>query len=275
MTLGTGPLGREFGDTEGLTYVGGGKFVMAEERDRQAVLFTYARERPSPGAAYRPSTSARRSPTPASKASPPTRRPAASSPSRKQPLGIFQTGIDFDAGTATNGSPTTENPVNLFDPALAGLLDLADVFALSNLSTLNGYADSGHLLVLSQESGKIINVDRSGNDLQLTDDRLRPRQPARRRRPAARRPHDGRQRLPLRRERERRRGHGPPATLGLRALHRPEPGADRARPEQPDQLHRREHGTATRVKIADVVVTDDGLGTNRSPSPAPTRPSSK
>jgi uncharacterized protein YjiK len=76
-----------------------------------------------------------------------------------QPEGIFQTGIDFAAGTATNGSATTENSIDLFDPALAGLLDFADVFALSNLSTLNAYADSSHLLVLSQESGKIVNID--------------------------------------------------------------------------------------------------------------------
>src|SRR5262249_46282963 len=43
MTLapGNSPQGTTFYDTEGLTYVGGGKFVMAEERDRQAVLFTY------------------------------------------------------------------------------------------------------------------------------------------------------------------------------------------------------------------------------------------
>ncbi|MBC7936819.1 MAG: SdiA-regulated domain-containing protein, partial [Rhizobacter sp.] len=44
MTLATGgsPQGTEFYDPEGITYVGNGKFVMAEERDRQLVLFTYA-----------------------------------------------------------------------------------------------------------------------------------------------------------------------------------------------------------------------------------------
>jgi hypothetical protein len=34
---------------------------------------------------------------------------------------------------------------------------------LSNLKSLSGQADSGHLLVLSQESGKIVEVDRAGN----------------------------------------------------------------------------------------------------------------
>ena len=78
------------------------------------------------------------------------------------PQGIFQTAIDFDAGTATNGSATTENSANLFDPALLNVLDLADVFALSNLPSLTG-PQAGHLLVLSQESGRILlDVDRAG-----------------------------------------------------------------------------------------------------------------
>src|SRR5262249_52169025 len=44
MTLapGNSPQGTEFFDTEGLSYVGGGKFIMTEERNRQVVLFTYA-----------------------------------------------------------------------------------------------------------------------------------------------------------------------------------------------------------------------------------------
>ena len=44
MTLGLGssPQGTYFSDPEGLTYVGNGKFVMIEERYRQANLVTYA-----------------------------------------------------------------------------------------------------------------------------------------------------------------------------------------------------------------------------------------
>ena len=43
MTLAPGgsPQGTEFYDTEGITYVGGGQFVLVEERDRQVSLFTY------------------------------------------------------------------------------------------------------------------------------------------------------------------------------------------------------------------------------------------
>jgi uncharacterized protein YjiK len=166
MTLapGNSPQGTEFYDTEGLTYVGGGKFVMAEERDRQAVLFTYVAGGTLTrsavqtvklgttignigieGISYDPQTG------------------GFIAVKETQPEGIFQTGIDFAAGTATNGSPTTVNSTNLFDPALTGLLDFADIFSLSNLTSLNGQADSSHLLVLSQESGKIVEVDRSGN----------------------------------------------------------------------------------------------------------------
>ena len=53
------------------------------------------------------------------------------------------------------------NSINLFDPALAGLIDFADVFSLSNLPTLTG-PDASHLLVLSQESGKIVNIAAPG-----------------------------------------------------------------------------------------------------------------
>jgi uncharacterized protein YjiK len=43
MTLaqGASPQGTEFYDTEGITYIGNGQFVMAEERDRKLVKFTY------------------------------------------------------------------------------------------------------------------------------------------------------------------------------------------------------------------------------------------
>ena len=165
MTLaaGSSPQGTDFYDPEGITYIGNGKFVMTEERDRQLVQFTYAAGTTLSrsgaktvklgtfvnnigleGLSYDPQTG------------------GYICVKETQPEGIFQTGIDFDAGTATNGSPTTENSINLFDPALANLLDFADVFSLSNLPSLNGNADSSHLLVLSQESAKIVNIDRSG-----------------------------------------------------------------------------------------------------------------
>ncbi len=165
MTLapGSSPQGTDFYDTEGITYVGAGKFVMTEERYRQINLFTYVAGATLhhsdaqtvklgttigniglEGVTYDPATG------------------GYILVKEKDPQGIFQTGVDFVAGTATNGSPTTTNSTNLFNPSLAGLSDFSDVYALSNLPNLNGTSENNHLLVLSQESGQIVNIDRSG-----------------------------------------------------------------------------------------------------------------
>ncbi|HEY4330462.1 MAG TPA: SdiA-regulated domain-containing protein [Phycisphaerae bacterium] len=160
----TKPQGTYFYDTEGVTYVGGGKFVLVEERYRQANLFTYVPNTTLGGGnvqtvklgttignigiegmTYDPMTG------------------SYIAVKEKQPEGIFQTFIDFTAGTATNGSPTTVNSNNLFDPALLGVNDMSDVYALSNLSSLAGHDDYSHLLVISQESGKVVETDRAGN----------------------------------------------------------------------------------------------------------------
>ncbi len=166
MTLATGnsPQGTEFYDTEGLTYIGNGQFVMAEERDRQAVLFTYVAGSTLVRSATKTvklGTFVQNIGIEGISFDPQTNGYVAVK--EISPQGIFQTGIDFEAGTATNGSATTENSVNLFDPALANLLDFADVYALSNLPSLNGKSQYGNLLVLSQESGKIVNIDRTGH----------------------------------------------------------------------------------------------------------------
>jgi uncharacterized protein YjiK/2',3'-cyclic-nucleotide 2'-phosphodiesterase (5'-nucleotidase family) len=168
MTLASGnsPQGTTFYDPEGLTYVGGGKFAFVEERDRQVNLFTYTPNTTLTragvqtvklgttignigieGISYDPQTN------------------GFIAVKEITPEGIFQTTIDFAAGTASNGSPTTINSTDLFDPAKAGLGDFADVFALSNVAALNGKPDSGNLLILSQADGKIVEVDRTGNVL--------------------------------------------------------------------------------------------------------------
>jgi uncharacterized protein YjiK len=165
MTLAAGgsPQGTTFYDTEGITYIGGGEFVMTEERDRQLVRFTYAA-----------GTTLTRDDTKTVKLGTTigniglegvTNDPTSGgfvAVKETEPESIFQTGIDWDAGTATNGSAAATESTDLFNPALAGLGDFSDVFALSNLSTLSG-PESSHLLILSQESGKIVNVDRSGS----------------------------------------------------------------------------------------------------------------
>jgi uncharacterized protein YjiK len=165
MTLAPGgsPQGTEFYDTEGVSYVGGGKFVLIEERYRQANLFTYV-----------PGKTLQRADVQTVKLGTTigniglegvTWDPETAQyifVKEKDPRGIFQTAIDWAAGTATNGSPTTDESVNLFDPSLVSTLDFSDLFALSNLPSLAGDPTYDQLLIISQESGQIVQVDRSG-----------------------------------------------------------------------------------------------------------------
>jgi uncharacterized protein YjiK len=153
-----------FEDTEGLTYIGGGQFVLVEERLRQVSRFTYLGSGTltagsaevktvklgttvgnigMEGIGFDPQTGGYIGVKEAS------------------PQGIFQTGIDFTALTATNGSETTENPINLFDPALSGLSVFSDVFALSNVVSATA-GDAGELLIVSGPAGKVAQLSRAG-----------------------------------------------------------------------------------------------------------------
>lgn len=162
LAAGAGPGGNEFYDTEGISYIGGGEFVMTEERYRQAVKFTYAAN----DTLERADTSTVKLGTTIGNTGleDVTRDPISGSyifVKESDPQGIFATGINWAAGTATNGSPTTENSTNLFDPALVNMGDLSGVFAMANLSTLTG-ADIPNLLIISQESGKVKEVTPAG-----------------------------------------------------------------------------------------------------------------
>ena len=109
MTLATGTSSQntEFCDTEGLTYIGQGRFVMTEERDRQLIQFTYV-----------PETVLTRAAAQTVKLGTSIGNTGFEGPSYDPqnggyivvkeitPLGIFQTSIDFPARTASNGSPT-------------------------------------------------------------------------------------------------------------------------------------------------------------------------
>ena len=266
MTLapGSSPQGTTFYDPEGLTYIGGGQFVMTEERDRNAVRFTYDAGTTLTradaqtvtlgtfvgnvgleGLSYDPQTA------------------GYIFVKEISPEGIFQTTIDFDAGTASNGSPTTVNSVDLFDPALLGLADFADVFALSNLAALLGTADTGNLLVLSQESGRIVETDRSGNILSSLTIVSNPGNPL----TVANQQHEG---LTMDAD-------------GVLYVVSENGGGDFDHPQLwvyapssvPNQAPTavalanattailENTNTTARIRLADVVVTDDGLGTNQ------------
>jgi uncharacterized protein YjiK len=264
MTLppGGSPQGTEFYDTEGIAYLGGGKFVFTEERDRQIVRFTYV-----------PGSTLTRNAAQTVKLGTTvgniglegvTNDPQTGgfiAVKEATPQGIFQTGIDFAAGTATNGSPTTVNSTNLFDPALSGLSDFSDAFALANLSTLTGLEVS-HLLVLSQESGKIVNIDRSGHvssSLTIVSDPGNPLSVPDQTHEGVTVDNDGRIYVVS----ENGGGDADHPQLWVYAPssvtnHAPTAVALTNQVASIAQST----STATRLKLADVAVTDDGLGTN-------------
>ena len=177
MTLskGSSPQGTEFYDPEGIAWAGFGlEFVMVEERDRQAVLFT-----------YKAGTTLGRGDTKTvvlgtdignvglEGMSVNLLSGAVAFVKETDPQGIFATTIDFEAGTASNGSATTVNSTNLFDPAGMKLNDLADVYFLQNVQAAIDKDAQANLLVLSQEDGRIVEVTPTGevvSTLQLRTD---------------------------------------------------------------------------------------------------------
>jgi uncharacterized protein YjiK len=160
------PQGTYFYDVEGISYIGGGKFVLVEERYRQINEFTYVPNTTLGGTntglvrtvklgttignigiegiSYDPMTN------------------GFIAVKESGPSGVFQTTINFTATTASNGSPTADNSINLFDPTRTGLSAHNDVFALSNIVTTTA-ADYSHIMILSAPDGKIVKMDRSGN----------------------------------------------------------------------------------------------------------------
>ena len=154
--------GGAFADTEGIAYPGGGQFVITEERLRQVDRFTYV----AGGTLTRAGAETVKLGTTIGNIGlegVTYDRVADDYILVKEmtPESIFETGLDWAAGTATNGSPATDESTDLFMPSLAGLDDFSDVYALSDVTGLTG-PDADHLLMISQESGKIINISRAG-----------------------------------------------------------------------------------------------------------------
>ena len=164
------PQGTAFYDTEAITAVGNGRFIISEERYRRVSLVDYqagttlayndaphitllggqpVNNEGVEGLSWDPLTG------------------GLIAIKETNPQAIFQTTLSWGVaggpeGTASNGSATAVSVTNLFNPTLMGLADIADVFALSQLSGVAG-SEQSHLLVLSQESGRIVEVDRLGN----------------------------------------------------------------------------------------------------------------
>jgi uncharacterized protein YjiK len=157
------PQNTTFYDTEGIAFLGGGKFALTEERRRWIDRFTYV----AGGELTRANAETIKLGTEIGNIGNEglTNDPVSGGlivVKEQEPKGIFQTTPSWAAGTASNGSAATSEPTDLFDPAKVPTLDFSDVFSLANLSNISA-AEREHLLIISQESGRIVNVDREGN----------------------------------------------------------------------------------------------------------------
>jgi uncharacterized protein YjiK len=72
----------------------------------------------------------------------------------KDPLNVFQVTPNFAAGTSTYS--------DLFNVAALASTDLSDLHALATVPSLQGSSDQDNLLILSQQSAKLMKVTRAG-----------------------------------------------------------------------------------------------------------------
>ncbi|ARN23226.1 SdiA-regulated domain-containing protein [Piscinibacter gummiphilus] len=148
-----------FEDTEGLTYVGNGRFVIADEREQDLFQLTYtaggtANRNNLPGfslganvgnqgiegVSYDPLTG------------------GFLAVKEKGPQAVWQASIDFTTGTGSYSA--------LFTPNL-GVTDLSDIQALSTVFANQPFGSN--LLIFSQESRALLEVTRSGQVLSRFD----------------------------------------------------------------------------------------------------------
>ncbi|MDP2071303.1 SdiA-regulated domain-containing protein [Methylotenera sp.] len=152
-------------DTEGLTYLGGGKLVVSEERLYDAYSFDYL----SGGTAALANSSVSISNATVGNSgiegiSYDSRNGGYVTVKQDSPLDIL-------AGTLTFGSNLSgvANMTQLFNPSLTGLSSFSDVQTLSSVDALVGTPGENNLLLLSLSSRKLIEVNRSGTILSSFD----------------------------------------------------------------------------------------------------------
>lgn len=150
-----------FDDTEGLTYIGNGKFIITEERLQDAYLLTYS----AGGSVARSSlASLSLGPTVGNIGIEGISYDRVSghyiAVKEKSPQAVYDVSMNFAANTISVAS--------LFSPSL-GVADLSDVQTLSNYTALLGTSEQDNLLIYSQESARLMEVDRAGNVLSSLD----------------------------------------------------------------------------------------------------------
>lgn len=150
-----------FDDTEGLTYIGDNRFVLVEERLRDATVFEYV----AGGSANRSSLQSADLGTTIGNIglegiSFDPRDGSFITVKEAAPQQVNRNVIDFNAGAATVTSLFTVN---------FGVADLSDVQVLATVPSMQGGVDEDNLLIFSQESARLLEVDRFGNILSQFD----------------------------------------------------------------------------------------------------------
>jgi uncharacterized protein YjiK len=155
-----------FNDTEGVTYIGNGQFVVTEERLRDAYKFTYAANgtinRTSLAAADLGATIGNIG---IEGISYDPRNGSFVTVKEKDPQGVMNNVLNFGTPGGAQGTATI---TSIFTPNL-GVIDLSDVQVLAVVPSLIGTADENNLLILSQESSLLLEVTRSGTVLSTFD----------------------------------------------------------------------------------------------------------
>lgn len=156
-------------DAEGLTYLGAGRLVVVDERPQVAYRFDYAA-----GSTVALNAQPRVAITGSAASvgnvgtegiSYDPRDGRFFSVKQDTPAALRVSRLDFAVG---GGSAAT---TTLFSGATAlfGLSSLSDVQTLSGVDSLAGTAAADHLLILSLDSRRLIEIDRSGNTLSSLD----------------------------------------------------------------------------------------------------------
>jgi uncharacterized protein YjiK len=173
MTLAPGdsPQGTTFYDTEGVAYLGQApsgeaELVITEERYSNLVKFTYV-----PGGEL---TAADAKKVNIGKDNPnigiegvtndPLNPGHMIAIKESGPERVYSTDINWEAQTATNFEAEGTGPGEgeLFPASDVGTLDFSDVYALANVPGISE-AEKENLLIISQESGEVVNISRTGH----------------------------------------------------------------------------------------------------------------
>jgi uncharacterized protein YjiK len=174
MTLAPGgsPQGTTFYDTEGIAYVGQAtngepELVITEERESKLDRFTYV-----PGGELTRTAAVKTVKIGEDNdniglegvTNDPLNPGHMIAIKESGPERIYSTDINWELETSTNfeGQGTGPGEGELFPASDAGTLDFSDVYALANVTGISE-AEKENLLVISQESGEVVNISRSGH----------------------------------------------------------------------------------------------------------------